>query len=101
MWAEMQQMVKHPYWPSELSWKSIEEFNKCCYKYILILTHTHTGKHVTGDRAGLDSLGTFPVTALIKLDQSTHVASPRMTIKLYLIPVKGLQLNRGQNKQEV
>lgn len=52
-------------------------------------TQTHTGEHVTGDRGGLDSLATS-VTLPIKLGRSTHVASAHMTIKLELIPVKGL-----------
>lgn len=62
-------------------------------------TQTHTGKHVTGDRGGLDSL-VSSVISPIKPGRSTHVASARMTIKLELIPVKGLRLNRGQSMQE-
>lgn len=62
-------------------------------------TQTLTVKHVTGDRGGLDSLATSVISP-IKLGRSTHVASARMTIKLELIPVKGLRLNRGQTMQE-
>lgn len=88
------------------SWNSMQEFNNCCYKYICLsscclnpYTQMHAGKHETGDKGGLDSLATSVISP-IKPGQSTHVASARMTIKLELIPVKGLRLNRGQTMHE-